>query len=91
MASLAKRSRPRRIRHRIETECETEAAKEALVHRLERIKQLLSPPGSRAIDNCTLLNAMFDIVEAAVEPGPTPDVASEEQPVTQSLMRNCGE
>jgi hypothetical protein len=33
---------------------------------------------------------MFDIVEAAVGPDPTPDVASEEQPVTQSLMRNCG-
>ena len=51
MASKTKRSRPNRIRHRIETECETEAEKEALARRLDRVRQLLTPPGSRGIDN----------------------------------------
>ena len=90
MASLPKRSRPRRIRHRIETECETEAEKEALGRRLDRVRQLLSP-GTRVIDNGTLLNAMFDIVERELS-GPTPQpVAANEQPVTQSLMKSSGE
>ena len=63
MASKTKRSRPNRIRHRIETECETEAEKESLARRLDRIRQLLTPPGSRGIDNGTMLNAMYDIME----------------------------
>ena len=63
MASKIKHSHPNRIRHRIETECETEAEKEALARRLDRVRQLLTPPGSRGIDNGTMLNAMFDIVE----------------------------
>ena len=91
MASLTKRSRPHRIRHRIETECETEAEKEALGRRLDRVRQLMTPPGSRAIDNGTLLNAMFDIVEREAGSVSRPHVASEEQPVTQSFMRNSGE
>ena len=94
MASKTKRSRPNRIRHRIETECETEAEKEALARRLDRVRQLLTPPGSRGIDNGTMLNAMFDIVEReAVEGAPAsrPHMASEGQPLTQSFMRNSGE
>ena len=31
--------------------------------RLKRMRELLSPGSSRSIDNGTLLNAMFDIVE----------------------------
>ena len=58
MASLPKRSRPHRIRHRLETECETESEKEALGRRLDRVRQLLTPPGARTIDISTLLNAM---------------------------------
>ena len=62
MTPTQKRSRPPRIRHRIETECETEA-EEALARRLQRMRELLSPDGSRLIDNGSLLNTMFNIVE----------------------------
>ena len=44
MASKTKRSHPNRSRRRIETECETEAEKEALARRLDRVRQLLTPP-----------------------------------------------
>ena len=66
MTSLFKRSRPRRIRHRIETKCETESEKEALGRRLERVRQLLTPSGAHQIDNGTLLNAMCGFVESAL-------------------------
>jgi len=95
MASTLKRSRPHRIRHRIETECETEAEKEALAARLHRIRQLLTPPGRRPIDNGTLLNAMFDMVER--EAGQLPSSSSThctahaEEALTKSFMRSSGE
>ena len=41
MASKTKRSCPNHIRHWIETECETEAEKEALARRLDRVRQLM--------------------------------------------------
>ena len=41
----------------------TESEKEALGRRLDRVRQLLTPPGTRTIDNETLLNAMCDIAE----------------------------
>ena len=63
MSSIPKRSQPQCIRHRIETECDTEAEKEALARRLSRVRQLLSPNGRTVIDNGTLLNAIFDLVE----------------------------
>ena len=50
MASLPKRSCLRHIRHRLETECETESEKEALGRRLDRVRQLLTPPGACNID-----------------------------------------
>ena len=50
MASLPKRSRSRRIGHRLETERE----KKALGCRLDRVRQLLTPPGARTIANGTL-------------------------------------
>ena len=89
MASKTKRSRLNCIRHRIETECKTEAEKGALARRLDRVHQLLTPPGSRGIDNGMLLNAIFDIVEReAVEGTPAYrlHMASEGQPLTQSFM-----
>ena len=89
MASNSKRSRPHRIRHRIETDCETEAEKEALSRRLDRVRLLLTPPGRRPVDNETLLNAMFDIVEHHVEAPPS-HTTSEEEPLTKSFLRNSG-
>ena len=91
MASLPKRSRPRRIRHRLETECETESEKEALGRRLDRVRQLLTPPGVRTIDNGALLNAMCDLVEREVgRSSPATHDVSEDQPITQSFMRSSG-
>ena len=91
MASLPKRSRPRRIRHRFETECETEAEKEALGRRLDLVRRLLTPPGAGTIDNGTLLNAMCDIVEREVgRSSPATDDVPGDQPVTQSFMRSSG-
>ena len=91
MASLPKRSRPRRIRHGLETECETESEKEALGRRLDRVRQLLTPPGARTIDNGTLLNTMCDIVEReAGRSSPATRDVSDEHPVTQSFMRSSG-
>ena len=92
MASQTKRSRPRRIRYRIEAECESEAGKDALGRRFERVRQLLNPGRSRVIDNETLLNTMFDVIEQAVEP--TSCHQSDEQelhvPTTHSFMKNSG-
>ena len=93
MASKIQRSRPNRIRHRIETECKIEAEKEALAQRLDRVHQLLTPPGSRGIDNGTLLNGMFDIVEREPvkgTPASYPHMASEGQPLMQSFIKNSG-
>ena len=66
MKSSAKHTQPRCICHHLETECETEAEQDAISMRLQRMCELLSPDGSRSIDNGTLLchtYAMFDIVE----------------------------
>ena len=59
MAANAKRLAPQRIRHTIETE----AAKEALAQRLSLVSELLTPFGSHLVDQATMLNSMFDIVE----------------------------
>ena len=90
MASLPKRSRSRRIQHRLETKYETESEKEALGHRLACVRQLLTRHGARIIDNGTLLNALSDIAdsrEVGRSPPPTCDVPDDE-PVTQSFMRS---
>ena len=87
MASSLKRPRPRRIRHRIETECETEAEKDALAGRLHRMRELLSSDGSGLIDNGSLLNAMFDIVERVVTEQAT---AAAPATLSPSMMRNSG-
>ena len=92
MASKTKRSHPNRIRHRIETE--TKAEQEALARRLDRVRQLLILPGFRGINNGTVLNAMFDIVEReAVEGAPSscPHMASEGQLLMQLFIKNSGE
>ena len=85
MASCQKRSHPRRIHHCIETECETEAEKEALVRRMD---ELISPEGCRSIDNGTLLNAMFDIVQRECARQST--TAAPPANLSPSMMRNSG-
>ena len=93
MASNTKRPRPRHIRHQIETDCETEAEKEALSIRLQRMRELLSTDGSRLMDNGTLLHAIFDIVErevAGVATEASKATEAEGSSVSSSMMRNSG-
>ena len=70
MAEPRKRSGPSRIHHWIETQCETEAEKEALSRRFQRMRELLTPGGARFANNGVVLNAMFDIVERELRDSP---------------------
>jgi len=93
MVLNTKRLRPHRICHRIETDCETEAEKEALSIRLQQMRELLSTDGSRLMDNGTLLHAMFDIVKrevAGVATEATEATEAEGSSVSRSMMRNSG-
>ena len=91
MAEPRKRSRPSRICHRIETQCETEAEKEALSRRFQRMRELLTPGGARFADNGVVLNAMFDIVEREFAGQPTPCSSAPPSALNPSMMRNSGE
>ena len=64
----------------------SEQEKEAFTERLKAVRQLLTPAGSRPIDNCSLLNALFDAAEGAGAPQPTVGGSS-----SKSFMRNNGE
>ena len=86
---MAKRSRPLRVRYRLEAECSTEAEKEALTRRILQVRQLLTPPGSCLMDNATLLNAMCDAVEREATQLPA-HAAPAEEPRSASFMRNSG-
>ena len=88
MAAPWKCSRPSQIRHRIETECETEAEKEAFSRRFQRMRELLSPSGSVLVDNGTILNVMFDIVEREVGGEPTTTPQMTQTTLSPSIMRN---
>ena len=55
--------------------------------RLESIRQRMKPPGSRSIDNNSLMNAMFDLVEKTY-PLQQPDRT--EVPTTCSFLRKSG-
>ena len=90
MAEPRKRLCPSRIRHQIKTQCETEAEKEALSRRFQRMCELLTPGGARFADNGVVLNAMFDIVEREFAGQPTPSSAPPSA-LRPSMMRNSGE
>ena len=91
MAEPRKRLRPSHIRHRIETQCETETEKKALSRRFQRMRELLTPAGARFADNGVLLNAMFDIVEREFAGQPTPSSSALPSALRPSMMRNSGE
>ena len=67
MAPQSKHSRPSRIRHCIETECETKV-EEAFSRTFQRMHELLSPSGTVVVDNGTIMNAMFNTVEPTTSP-----------------------
>ena len=90
MASCSKSGR-KRVRSTVEVHFTSGSEKDAFQRRLEHIRQRLMPTGSStALDNRSLLEAMFDIVEGAVPPTssfPPGERASS----TQSFQRNSGE
>lgn len=66
----------------------SEEEKEAFIEWLKAVRQLLIPAGSRPIDNCSLLNALFDGAEGAGAPKPMATVGGSS---SKSFMRNNGE
>ena len=64
-----------------------EPQKDALAGQLQRMHELLSPGGSNSLDNGSLLNTMFDIVEREVSGRATSAAPASLSP---STMRNSG-
>ena len=91
MAEPRKHLRPSHIRHQIQIQCETEAEKEALSRRFQRMRELLTPDGARFADNGVLLNAIFNIVEREFAGQPTPSSSAPPSALSPSMMRNSGE
>ena len=85
---MASRKR-RRECLRIETNCRSTTAKEALGRRLLTVQQLLTPSGKSLIDNETLLNALFDVVEKFALTSYRSCV-QEDEPPTRSFQRSNG-
>ena len=86
MASRIGRKRP--ARYTLDVHFASEEEKEAFIARLKAVQELLTPAGSRLIDNCSLLNT-FDAVEAGVQPSTESDLGS--GPSTKSFLRNSSE
>ena len=86
---MASRKR-RRERLRIETSCRSTTAKEALGRRLLTVRQLLTPSGKSLIDNETLLNALFDVVEKKFPSTSSHSCVQEDEPPTRSFQRSNG-
>ena len=78
--------RKRPPRYTLDVHFASEQEKEAFTERLKAVRQLLTPAGSRPIDNCSLLNALFDAAEGAGAPQPTAGGS-----FSKSFMRNNGE
>ena len=75
---MAKRSRPLRVRYRLEAECSIEAEKEALMRRIRQVQQLFTPPGSCVMDSATLLSVTCDVVEREATQLPAAAAPTEE-------------
>ena len=75
---MAKRSRPLRVRYRLEAECSIEAEKETTTRRILQVQQLFTPPGSCLVDYATLLSATSDAVEREATQLPAPAAPTEE-------------
>ena len=76
--------RKRPPRYTFDVHFASEEEKEAFTTRLKSVRQLLTPEGSRSIDNYSLFNALFAAVEGASQP------TSDSGPSTRSFMRNNG-
>ena len=84
MASTSRK----RIRYTFDIHFTSVEEKEAFQHRLSSVRKLLTPSGCPSLDNCSLMNAMFDSVEGG---GPMTDVPSRDShPTVRSFMRNSG-
>ena len=96
MASVSRK----RVRYSFDVHFASQEEREIFQQRLRSVRQLLTPPGSPPLDNCSLFNVLCDIAEdtsGSQLPGrgaSAADPESEEtHPVggTKSFMRNSGE
>ena len=78
--------RKRPPRYTFDVHFTSEEEKQAFTARLKSVRELLTPAGSRPIDNCSLFNAFFDAVEGASQ---STSESSNEQSV-KSFMRSNG-
>ena len=88
MVSNPSGSKRSRVRTSIALEFGTPAEKSAFSRRLESVRDLLTPQGSRSIDNYSLMTAMIDYVEQSF-PRPVNDVL-EESSSTSSFNKDNG-
>ena len=87
MASGIGRKRP--PRYTLDVHFTSEEEKVAFTARLKTVRELLTPAGTRPIDNCSLLNALFDAAEGGVQP--STESAPGSGPSTNSFLRDSGE
>ena len=78
------------MRSTVEVHFTSGSEEDVFQRRLEHTRQRLMPTGSStALDNRSLLEAMFDVVEGAVPPNSS--LPGERASSTQSFQRNSGE
>ena len=81
--------RKRPPRYSFDVHFVSEEEKEAFIARLKSVRQLLTPAESRPIDNCSLLNALFDVAEGhASQPTSQNETSVPSGP--KSFMRDNG-
>ncbi len=77
-------ARRKRTRLCIDINFSCEEQKEAFSQRMSAVRKLLTPPGSRDIDNFNLLATLFDMVAQQETSNSAP------APTTKSFMPNSG-
>ena len=80
----------KRVRLSFDLHFTCEEQKQAFCNRISVVKTLLTPPGSRVIDNMSMLNALFDMVSSHDSLSPSPSPLTNPPPLTQSFLPNSG-
>ena len=92
MAEIGKK----RVRFTFDVNLPSAEAKAAFISRLESVRALLTPPGTRKLDTYGLMQALFSCAEATGTPVAASVPASSGQPVpgpsvaTKHLVENAG-
>ena len=84
---MASSSSRKRVRYTLDVHFGTPEEKEAFVHRMKHVRQLLSHAGNPCADNYSFMNSLFEAVEDTFsQPTFDPSVV----PRTRSFLRNSG-